>query len=949
GYTKTPEISILRRDTEISLSKINNPISFFPDAITPTITPTVTKTPAPTYTATKTSPQTPTPTTTPPPTNSLTVSLSRSYSPAPTVTPSDYSNLVISPESIIQSTQTPSPSITPTRTKTPTPSLTKTKTPTPTLTVTKTPTPTITKTKTPTPTLTKTYSPTPTVSASPSITPSPSMQYSNKISYDATLIPRMNYSINKITIIDSGRYRTSPTVSAIPSYTAEYKAIIDNADENFEYSPNIKVIGSTISSAFIDRKDPELLPVINYKIAEVTVLDGGYNYTIPPKIVLYGGYDPIKGIKAQLSSVLGPNNSVIGVSIDNPGNFYRSYPDIKVFTQDNGYGLKLKLKLLGSLEDIYITDVGRNLTPNSPNNRIIFESGGSGVKQPKAHIVLNNTAGSGFKGNIIMDYCVSHVIPLESGQNYNVSPNIKLENENFIENSINRSAVIQCRIEGLPKQARVINQTSPLLRQYNIQDMYMVGSKPKNTLWSDYYHYNFYSADYRYSSNNLMPYVAPLTGISGVLLSGVSGVPLKNGVSGVPVTGVLGFNYLKNQYNVGTFSINTSGYYMKEYVGYSLLPINQFVFYEKPHIIFDHSYALSSKTYLSFAGYSVSDTGNNLDPISSPNTINSGFYITTNKSQAYSSRLPDYNNGFSQFNSISSMNSIHGNIHNLDERFLGMARSIPKIDIYLGTEGKICGISNFILGLGHQVSVVSGISRIYGNQLILPGFFDILPHFSIEDELDGSSEITLSQNSTNNLVRLAHSAQSFDSRYHLYMDSAHDDWYTIDGVKASGIFKSDFSISSSNNYTSKAILICDSGGIPTSWNNPPAFDVNIVSGSINSVQISDGGKGFGLSLYSKLSRGAILGDHYVYFSGGGGSGAYGKLVSSFVPSGYVVQDNPYLNMGTITEVILLNSGVGYTSKPDFIIIDGSPTWNNIEYNNKLYNRKTNTTHYWSNS
>ena len=104
-------------------------------------------------------------------------------------------------------------------------------------------------------------------------------------------------------------------------------------------------------------------------------------------------------------------------------------------------------------------------------------------------------------------------------------------------------------------------------------------------------------------------------------------------------------------------------------------------------------------------------------------------------------------------------------------------------------------------------------------------------------------------------------------------------------------------MTSSGNHTSRAILICNSGGIPTSWNNPPSFDIHIVSGSINSVQISNGGKGFTNWILEpqfsaeniRKNRGLYYGDifsSFVYFSGGGGSGAYGKLLTSITNLAY---------------------------------------------------------------
>lgn len=1031
GYTKSPKLSLIRVEPRADEIYNDRTIIKFTDITpTPTNTPSCTITPTSSYSPTITCTQTISPTKTYTPTFSPTLTKTVTPTPTVSVTTSDPTNLVISPSSIIAPTPTSSITVTPTNSITPSPTITKTKTPTPTLTPTKTITPTNTVTKTATPTITKTYSPTPSLSPTPSITPSPSTNFPDRVSYDAILIPRMSYGIDKINIIDPGRYRYNniPTIQASPSYTAEYEAIIDNAGDNFEFTPDVKIIGSTISSAYRIKKDPECLPIINYRIGQVEIIDPGYDYTIPPKIILNGGYDPIKGQKAKLSANIGDSGRISSIDIISPGQYYRSYPDIKILSQDDrGHDLKIRLKLLGSLEKIYITEIGQNLTPNSPNNQIIFEGGGSGVTYPQAHIVLNNTAGSGFVGTAHINYHISYVKP-ESSNSHEFSPLVTLSNGNQrkFKNLSPRSGVIQSRIEGLAEKL-IIEYSEPFSRCNNSfnnssLDMVMIASKPlTHKPMNDRFGTDFNAAYYYYWDSNQTGHgVTYDDGISfwAKLLGGYT-TYFTNGstpyheytvpVSIVNQPGQSWFDWPSKSLNIGTYDIinkehvvssqmvrvTTSGSYVINYPslpigsGYipnsvnilssfksfpprpnedqiplrrgedyddssgssinliktlptgtpliiqalntisgmeeTIIPYN--LFYEKPHILCSNSYNVSSKTYLTFAGYSASYTGAKV----SPTSAYSG-YLTTRKTGiwTYSDKAG--------FKSISHPDYTYGNVyyhHN-------------NIGTNLSIEGTIKGLAYIPL-----TGILLDPTNNYAETLILPNFFNKLPKLAIEDEIGEGAEVTLTQNSENKLTRIAHMAnyhyaliQSLNEenvvaagnfiQYWLqnhssgsYLSQSHDDWYKLDdNFTASGLFKSDITINADYGdlYTSRALLTCVGAGTPTSWETPPSLSVTVTNGSISNIIINNGGKGFGESLITNNK-------HLVYFSGGGGYGASGILLSTW-PNPI---SNPYENQGSITGVLLLNSGVGYTSAPSAVIVDGSPTWNNIEYNNRVFN------------
>lgn len=1107
GYTRTPKLSIIRVEPRTEEHYTEKPQAIFENVTsTPTSTPSCTVTQTPSYSATTTYSPTPSVTKTHTPTFSPTFSATTTKTPIPSVTPSDPTNLVISPDSILFPTPTSSPTLTPTTSITPSPTVTKTKTPTPTVTSTKTETPTPTTTKTPTPTLTKTSTPTPTLSPTPSITPSPSTNYPDRISYDAILIPRMNYGINKINIIDPGRYRTNPTIRAVSSYTAEYKAIIDNPGTGFEFTPSAKIIGSTISSQFRTQIDPECLPIINYKIDSVEIIDAGDNYTIPPKIILSGGYDPIKGARAQLTAQIGAGK-VTNINIDNQGDFYRSYPDIKILSQDSkGNGLRIKLKLIGELEDVYITNVGQNLTPGSPNNKIIFEGGGSGVTNPSAHIVLNSTAGSGFNGIANVNYHISYIafnrlgtniIPSPSGGNppppplptpapyspgggyytpistppplptsppyspgggfyqlsggnsnnggppYNFSPLVSVTggSPRSFNNIAPRSGIVQSRIEGLPIELNIIDNNENGANCSAFPYMLMVGSKPVLTdrddlsysfqnapldepwykpwfpsiihsgpLLADLTPYGRYTAPVIPSGNWLnwfrnqlntgsfnittepyaaveRAYITTTSGFDTITISGTPGSGLRGtlGLGVLPsnpiyhlsttgyIPGNVQINLLHNEPK--SFLIDTIDYTATDKSTISLnidlpsgtllsinalqkftSPVHQdyYLFYENPHIIFANSYALSSKTYLDFGGFSASYTGANMEP----SLPWSGFLITDKIAPFLDTYLgyrysgPRYPANLDLKKTV--VDSIHGLSHP-DYPYGNIYSYRNDIACYLSIEGEIYSFSPPVITISNDRDSSLRPIPLSSNTLCLPSYFDTLPTLGIQDEIESNASITLNK-ADNNLTRLAHFVnydelmidtfpggkssivQNWLNSPTGYILDAHDSWYTThDGsYTASGIFKSDLQIHSTNKNTSRAIVVCESGGIPLSWNNPPQLSVTITSGSITDVSIDDGGLGFGISLIHEH----VAHPHLVYFSGGGGYGASGILLTDFqdLSLGAKTTLNIYKEdiKGSVTGILLLNSGVGYTSAPQAIIVDCSPTWNNIEYNNKLY-------------
>lgn len=906
AFTKSPKISIIRNDDIAHTDYTDNKnIKFEYLTPTPTNTPTCTNTPTPSYSPTTTCTPTVSPTKTQTPTMSPTLTQSVSYSPTASITPSDPTNLVISNNSLeFTPTPTASKTSTPTTSITPSPTVTKTKTPTPTLTPTKTNTPTNTSTKTQTPTITKSYSPTATASPTPSITPSPSTGYPrDTVNYDAILIPRMSYSIRSLSILDPGLYDygVTPTIKPIPAYTAAYKATIVNPGSGFTSTPSAKVIGSTVSSKYRNTEDPECLAVINFKIQEIEVINGGYNYSLPPKIVLHGGYDPIKGIKAECTAVVS-DGVITSVIVDNFGDFYRSAPDIKILSESgSGYGAVLRTKLVGTLEDVYITNVGRNLTPNSPNKFIIFEGGGP--NNDASAYITTEASGEGLNATANISYSLVGIEITEGGNNYKYPPEITISGgdlQKFNEENP-KPAKAQARIEGLVRNIYVTNGgknygpcypkglgVHPIGSSRRRDTQYYLSSFiqesiPFHTGVFDAINSKFFESDFAVPNPTI---------ISGIVTDNTDGLP---------------------KFNDGT----NSGYYMPSSLYFYNIP-----FIEQPHIIFEDSYALSTKTYLEFAGWSTSSTG--LLELIIPTT---GLLSTNKRSIPREKLIPeeDYDN-----HTITSLYSPYANVGgaSLGREHLYDNRKPP----YVSFKGDIVGIDSR--------STYNDTETGLG--LHCYGFFDTLPTITIQDITGDGGTASLTQ-LENKLVRLLDhsgsiSCRNISSGLKLSLDDSGDDYYSIFGYTSnSGInvrTKSNLTIDGTN-YTTNSILVCESGGIPTSWNNPPTFNISISGGKIADISIVNSGLGFGVSL---------LGDNdddlssLVYFSGGGGSGGVAKLIADInnicYASGAIT--SKYELMGKIVDVQILNRGSGYELTPTPIIVDYSPTWDNIEINRKNY-------------
>lgn len=943
GYSKTPKLSIRRNDRiDEEEYEDKTKIKFLYETPTPTSTPTctITQTPStsvtttPTYSASLTATQTPT--------QSLTLTPSISQSLTPTVSPSDYSNLIISPSGNITPTPTSSISPTPTHSITPSPTITKTRTPTLTLTPTKTITPTSTTTKTITPTATQTYSPTPTVSATPSITPSPSTGYpKDVINYDAILIPRMSYSIKSLKLIDSGLYDYGniPTIKSIPANTANYKATIVNPGSGFTSTPYAKVIGSTISSKYNETEEPECLPVINFKLHEIEIIDGGQNYEAPPKIVLHGGYDPIKGIRAECVANI-VNGAISSISITNSGDFYRSAPDLQILSVSGGYGAKLKPKLVGSLEDVYITNIGRNLTNNSPNKYIIFEGGGPN-KNASAHITLDTTSGSGLDAYAEVSYSLVGIKVTNGGSNYKYPPDVTISGGNLekFADENPRPAKAQARIEGNVESIYVTNGG----KYYGPCYPKGLGIRPVgsfsnakssgNIFYTDNNETYYYTGYYEYTN-----------------------IPFNTGI----------FDAINSKFFESDFTVPNPPPTALPLLVNNIYEFNK-PFLERPHIIFEDSYALTTKTYLEFGGWSYSSSGIRL--LNNPNT----GLMSTIKPNYYS-----YIDAYAYVGS--SIDTSRPPSPTVTESYSPYGLIVPGYNnFYLSYKGDIVGIDTF---MSNQYDFNSYTQR-YG--LSIYGFFDTLPQLNIQDITGDGATVSLSKLS-NNLTRIIDHSGTFRTCgislpnsgkiIDMGLDGSSDDYYTILGYSASNPSyailepeipgdttnlnkfnteylprnlniptKSNLNINNAIGYTTNSILVCESGGIPTSWNNPPILTASVSGGKISEITIDNEGAGFGINPFANNNSEFFLSDNnkiysLAYFTGGGGFGGCAKLIADInnidilICSGII--NNKYELTGKIIEIEIINAGSGYELPPSAVIVDYSPTWDNIELNRKNY-------------
>lgn len=869
GYTKIPSIIINRNDP--LLPKPSGIV--FINQIIESQTPTQTPTPTPSITAAVTLTPTITPTITCTKTPSYTPPVT--FTPTPTHTPTATSanRTLHGPVSTANlPTVTPTTSPTMTRTVTGTSTVTPSFTASPTVSRTQTGTPVSTVTPTVSPTMTTTCSPTSTISPTPSITPTQTNIRVSSPIYDAILIPRMSYGVSKINILQGGSYREPPRLIVKPPVVAGYRGNITNiGSRSFNRTPNLVIRGCTAASPYKETRIPKAIPIINYSIGQVEIINGGYDYTTPPTINLFGGYNPISGVCAVLSAELGADGSVSAISIDNSGNYYRTAPDIYISSNDHGYGLTIKVKMSGVLEDIYITDPGLNITSGTPNTTIFIEGGGGPVDSV-AHISFDSLADSGIPCTATpeLNYKLRSLEIINAGENYACSPNIIIPSGESVQKDFSR--ISQAR----PAKAQV--RILGLVKKINISKKDACMAQPKI--------FRVYGSYFREISYT-----------SGINLAYITANELNTQI----------YNLTYN-YNNSINAINA---------------LSQQLFPQKPHLSFSSHIDIIANTYLKVSSLGAYDIR---EPINRTNIKNT--YLCTDK-------VINMNTHYSLLNSLIETKSsaiFSNNLNDLNNPYSSVSPSEC-----LSVRGKIVGLGFNDYG---NIDFNQSAHSYYGDGYFMQcvAFFDAMPILDIEDEIGSGASVTIESSLDNSMVRLIEYAFSDIT----YSGNVQPSYITIDNYIASGIFpsssvgagggnlRSDISITNANDYSSCSILTCIEPGVPLSWNNKPNFDVEINGdGTIKQVHIQDGGKGFfPQNAYGNYDKRK----HEIYFSGGGGSGAMAIYTTDIVP------DSKYIHgaSGTITSIIIKDSGRNYVSPPSAIVIDYNPTWKDYFFHNKIY-------------
>jgi len=908
NYTQIPKILIKRKPLPTLPKPSGASIFLYPIVESQTPTPTTTSTPT----------VTPSNTATPSATVTFTPTLTKSKTPSWTHTPTPTNTISITPThkalhgpiaTFNLPTVTPTPSVTVTKTLTPSPTVTKSFSPTPTVTKTKTQTPTITKTSTSTPTITKTSSPTCTVSATHTVTPSHTTNIFT-VSSDAIIIPRMSYGVSKINILDGGRYASQPTVEIIPPTVASYEGyIVDSGNfQSFASQPTLKIIGSTISSPFKETREPKAIASINYSIGKIDILNTGYNYTIAPTINLIGGYNPIKGVRANLTALIS-DGSVTQINIDNPGQFYQTAPYISINSNDEGYGLEIRLTLSGTLDKVYISDPGLNLTSGTPNVRILFE-GGDGPINSQAEVILQSThSGTPCSFTPEVNYKVLGATITNNGENYSYPPQVIIngEQKDFSQFSISKPAKAQAKIEGICSNIKITD-----------------GGDDYNTCNSN-------------KSIGIYLYGQTIHGIQKILIN-----DLMKDSSGE----ILPYNayVADNKFITNSYNINYSGseYYCSTLSGY--------LFNEKPIIAFDDTTLVFTKTFLESSSIAISTTG---IPGYCENSTEDQ-YITTNKYSSiydqlyYIDKIID---AYGNINKINSLINIENNYASCTTNYIteyfydesvssGTFITYP-IDPFFSVSGEIIGLSFPIYDSyyssywpsGTRCGFICPSGYSYNNDdhhINMLAFFDVNPVLAIEDELGDTESATLSLNGASKFIRL------FDNYSYSYPDVG--EYYSLENNQAiadgySRYIYSDLTISDATGFSSYSTLICKTPGVPTSWNHKPEFLVQINQyGQISNVDVIDGGEGF----FPQTNSGDYnLRKFEIYFSGGGGIG--GKATYSIDISEDIL-GSIYTGKGIIETVTITDPGRGYVSAPEAIVIDYNTTWKEYYLNNKIYNK-----------
>lgn len=946
GYTQNPTITVKRIEQNIDY---NNYYSYTMDTVT--VTPTTTTSPTVSFSPTSS------PTVSFSPTSTVTRTLNETPQPtrSSTITPSPTKSSAIT---LNTSIVTPTPTPSPTCTKTPTPSRTSTCTPsyTPTTTCTSSHTPTNTCTPSYSPTVTCTPSYSPTNSPTWSLTPSRKKQIPTLPIFDAKLIPRMNYGIKNIEILDGGRYRTSPTLYVEPAKVSNNKTIMISAGSGFTSIPHIHHYGSCISTPYRNYSEPSgFYPVLNFKIDSVDILNSGTNYSIAPRIELMGGYDPIKGTRARLSANIA-NGNVNRINIDDAGNMYLTSPDIKIYGGDStGYGLQIRVNIKASIEDIFIENIGYNLTENSPNNRLIISGNGDNCKHK---ISIENDISANTNKSLLheINYKIIGVNITSGGENYEYSPSVNITggNPKTFNNIAPQNADIQSRII-LSVQIPTPTPTPP-------------PPPPPPTV-----------PPTPPPSTPTIPEPTPPPTQTATPNSGTAGGTsrLDGGINGLSINN---FRILNNQIN--QIKTNSKQECLKnndyDYRLYGVGPGRKStqlrnVYYEKPLVVHASHYPLGIKTHLNFAGFSISNNvfkyANLDDAISnlSWKTLLTGNASWTPhiENKIRFSKLP----GSAGINIVADRRLFFSSFSNyrfgVNTTFNSSTNNILDA-LRVSGRGKIVGFAHIpnIQGIIRNAPAVppQNSASIYATYIM--DYFDTLPVLCIKDDLgpDDCHDIQINTNISDGLTYLIAPTPTPPAPSTSTGTNPIEKAYSVSLAPTGQIVYGPFCTSLSLGglcdieFSTRAGLYCKTAGVPKSWNNPPVLTTIIESGRVKDVTVTNAGKGFinrnysldvwpkntlsyPPSSWSEQQRKSYdivseIPGIPILFNGGGGYGA----AAVAIVSGTFNNDGRNSPTGdfAIASVIILASGDGYTSPPEAIIIDHNETWKDYRTNHDNY-------------
>lgn len=138
----------------------------------------------------------------------------------------------------------------------------------------------------------------------------------------ATAFCDVNLSVKSAKTTNPGRYFNNPPTATVSTDWSVNSITLADGGGGYQHDPEVVIVGGSGSGASASCR-------IHGPVSNIEVKQGGFGYTddFPPYVAVTGGLDPETGVHAKASATVSAG-VVSSISIDSPGNGYRSPPTV---------------------------------------------------------------------------------------------------------------------------------------------------------------------------------------------------------------------------------------------------------------------------------------------------------------------------------------------------------------------------------------------------------------------------------------------------------------------------------------------------------------------------------------------------------------------------------------------------------------------------------------------